>query len=140
MWFNPIMKWMVYSPLHGMVSGNTMVVVYSGCRTGKTYTLPVGYIKSGGELLTTSFKDRTWWRNLRGGVRVIVHLQGKDRHARAVVVEDLPGVMEGLKEFIQQSDFAARMLRIPMDANGELDPESLRQAAETRVIIRTRLE
>src|SRR4030042_5724542 len=100
MWYNPIMVWLLRSPLHGMLSGNMMVLNYTGRKSGKAYHLPVSYIRLGEILLTISYKRRTWWRNLRGGAPVTIRLQGKDVNGRAVGVEGERGVMEGLTAFI----------------------------------------
>jgi hypothetical protein len=39
-------------------------------------------------LATTSLRERIWWRNLRGGADVIVHLQGQDHLAASGVIKD----------------------------------------------------
>jgi deazaflavin-dependent oxidoreductase (nitroreductase family) len=139
MWYNQIMVWLLNSPLHGMLSGNMMVLNYTGRKSGKAYRLPVGYLHVGDMLLITSYKHRTWWRNLRGGATVTVRLQGKDIPAHAQVVEDDQGVAEGLSVFIAGNPQAARMFGVNLDANQQPEPESLRQAVKDRVIVRTKL-
>ena len=42
-------------------------------------------------LLTTSLRSRTWWRNLRSGAAVKLHLEGKERPAQAEAIEDAGG-------------------------------------------------
>jgi hypothetical protein len=140
MWYNAITVWLLRSPLHGLFSGNTMVVGYTGRKSGKTYQLPVGYIRLGEKLLTISYKRRTWWRNLRNGAQVTILLQGKDLSGWAEVVENEQGVMEGLTEFIGGNLRTARMFGLNVGANGQPDPESLRLAAKERVIVRTTLK
>jgi hypothetical protein len=130
MWYNSITIWLLHSPLHGMFSGNTMVVRYTGRKSGKTYHLPVDYLRVGETLLTVSYKNRTWWRNLRGGAPVSIYLQGKDMRAHSVVIEDEQGVIEGLKEFIIGKRIAARMIGVRLGADGQPEQESLKQAAE----------
>ena len=139
MWYNNIMVWLLRSPLHGLLSGNMMVINYTGRKSGKAYRLPVSYLRLDDTLLTTSFKNRTWWRNLRGGASVTVHLQGKDVFARAEVVEDDQGVVDGLKAFIGKNQQAARMLGVRLDVAHQPEPESLHQAAKARVVVLTKL-
>ena len=139
MWYNNIMVWLLRSPLHGLLSGNMMVINYTGRKSGKTYRLPVGYLHLDDTLLTVSFKHRTWWRNLRGGAPVTVRLKGKDVPARAEVVEDDQGVVDGLKAFIGKNQQAARMLGVKMDESRQPEPESLHQAARARVVVLTKL-
>jgi deazaflavin-dependent oxidoreductase (nitroreductase family) len=139
MWFNPIMEWLLKSPLHGMLSGNTMILHYTGRKSGKAYHVPVGYLCVNGTLLTVSSKERTWWRNLRSGADVTVLLKGKIVPAHAQAVEDDLGVADGLKEFIGETPQAAHMFGVNLDANGQPQLESLQQAASKRVIVRTSL-
>ncbi|OGO64427.1 MAG: hypothetical protein A2030_00580 [Chloroflexi bacterium RBG_19FT_COMBO_50_10] len=140
MWFNTITIWLLHSPLHGMFSGNTMVVSFTGRKSGKTYRVPVGYLRVGVTLLTVSFKRRTWWRNLRGGAPVTLRLQGKDVTAQAEVVEDEQGVVEGLKDFIGENPQARRIFGVRLGADGQLESESLQRAARDRVIVHTTMK
>jgi hypothetical protein len=137
MWYNPIMVWLLRSPLHGMLSGNMMVLNYVGRKSGKAYHLPVSYIRLGETLLTISYKRRTWWRNLRGGAPVTIRLQGKDVNGRAEVVEDEQGVMEGLTAFIAGNPPTARAFGMKVGVDGQPEPGSLQQAARKCVIVRT---
>ena len=140
MWYNSITVWLLNSPLHGMFSGNTMVVGFTGRKSGKAYQIPVDYFQVGDTLLTVSYKHRTWWRNLRGGAPVTLHLRGKDINGHSEVIEDEQGVAEGLKAFIVRNRLAARMFGVRLGADGQVDPESLKQAARNRVIVRTTLK
>jgi hypothetical protein len=134
MWYNSIMVWLLQSPLHGMV------INYSGRKSGKNYHLPVSYFRVGENLLTVSYKRRTWWRNLRGGVPVSLHLQGKDIKGQAEVVEDEQGVVEGLKAFISGNPRAAHMFGVKFSEDNQPEPESLQQAAKGHVIVRTEVK
>jgi hypothetical protein len=137
MWFNPIVEWVLKSPLHPMLSGNTMIMHYTGRKSGISYHLPVGYQCINGMLLTANYMQRSWWRNFRGGADVTVLLKGKKVPARAQVVEDDQGVVEGLKEFIRGNQQAARLFGVKLSAEGLPEPESLQKAARERVIVRT---
>ena len=138
--YNPIMVWILYSPLHGMLSKFMMVLNYTGRKSGKHYQLPVGYKKTDGTLLTVSLKKRTWWRNMRGGAPVLVHLQGRDIPAIAEVVEDDKQVEQGLRDFIGGNPRDARMFGIKVETDGSLNLESLNRAVKERVIVRTILQ
>ena len=137
--YNPIMVWLLYSPLHRILSGVTMVINYRGRKSGKAYRLPIGYSRMGKTLLTASYKHRKWWRNLRGGADVTLRLQGKDVIAHSEVIEDEQGVVEGIRAFIGNDARAALMFRVKLGADQLPEPESLRQAALDRVIVRTTL-
>jgi len=140
MWYNPIMVWILYSSLHGMLSGNMMVLNYTGRKNGKAYRLPISYKRIDDTLLTGSYKRRTWWRNLRGGVPVIVRLQVKDINGQAEVIEDEQGVMNGITAYIGGDSRTARMFGVKIGADGQPESESLHRVARDQVIVRTVLK
>jgi hypothetical protein len=117
-----------------------MAINYSGRKSGKQYRLPVDYLQVGNNLLTLSFKRRTWWRNLRGGGEVTLHLRGRDVKGHSVVIEDEQGVIEGIKAYIEANPMMGRMLGVKQDDEGHHTPESLAQAAGLRVLVKTTLQ
>jgi hypothetical protein len=138
MWFNPIMASLLRSPFHGLLSRNTMLITVRGRRTGRRMTTPVNYVRRGDELLTVSFRSRTWWRNLRGGpTPVELLLAGARRAGQATVVENEPEVEAGLADLIARSPGAARFLGVRLDAAGRPNAADLAHAARPRVVIRT---
>ena len=80
---NPFMKWMLSSPFHGWVSHWYTLITVTGRKTGKRYCIPVQYAQDGDELYIITSEAYTWWRNLRGGAPVSVHLRGTDRGGTA---------------------------------------------------------
>lgn len=140
MWYNPIMVWLLHSPFHGMLSGSMMVVTYIGRSSGKAYHLPVSYLRKGETLLTISYKRRTWWRNLRGGAPVTLHLQGKDINGWAEVIDDEVGVIEGLSAFIAGNPRTAQAFGMKVGVDGQPEPESLLKAASACVVVSTDLK
>ena len=75
---NAAMRFILGSPLHAVVSRSTMLVTVTGRRSGQTYTTPVNYVREGDTVTVFSWRDRTWWRNLRGGASVMLRLRGRD--------------------------------------------------------------
>jgi len=139
MWFNPFMTCILRSPLHGMLDKSTMLITLTGRKSGVQYTTPVNYVRSGEALLTVSFKERTWWRNLRGGAPITIRLAGKNWSGMAEVFEDEAAVMENLKIMVENLPQFARYLAIELDSSGQAQHTSLREAARSRVVVRTRL-
>ncbi len=137
MWFNPIMEWLLKSPFHRLISGSMMIIYFTGRKSGKAYHTPVGYQRSENTLLTISSLDRTWWRNFRQGGEAKLLLQGRMVDAEAHAYEDEAAVVEGLRQFIGNDPRARRMFKIDLRENGQLDPVSLKKAAQDRVFIRT---
>jgi deazaflavin-dependent oxidoreductase (nitroreductase family) len=137
--FNPLMLWLLRSPLHPLVSGSLMAITYTGRKSGKTFTVPVNYLGSGGDLLTVSFAKRKWWRNLRGGAPVTLHLRGKDLPAHAESFDDFTVVSQGLAEIVRANPKYARFLKVKLDERGQPSMVDLDLAARERVFIRTKL-
>ncbi len=139
MWYNSIMKWLLRSPLHGLISKNIMLISYSGRKSGKVYTIPVNYVPKGEFLSVVSYRHRTWWRNLRGGVPATLLIQGVEQRGTATVSEDDEGVAEKLTAFLLQVPHYAKYFKVTLDADGHPNQAQILQAAASRVIIEIQL-
>ena len=144
MWFNPIIKWLLNSPFHRLISKNMMLITYKGRKSGKPYSTPVNYLEledtEGKYLATMSLKGRVWWRNLREGTPVTVLFRGKNLQGVAEVIEDNQEVADFLSIYLQQFPQMARYFQITFDENGEPISEEVIPAAKTRVVIKIRLK
>jgi hypothetical protein len=138
-WFNPIIKWLLLSPLHNLVSKNMMLITYAGLKSGKVYMIPVNYIRNGDVLTTTSQKNRAWWRNLRGGAEVTLRVQGKDMKASVQVTEDDESVAKVLFVIFQDTPQLARYYNVGLTTQGQPIPEDVNKAAQKSVIITSTL-
>jgi deazaflavin-dependent oxidoreductase (nitroreductase family) len=139
MWFNPIISFLLRSPLHRLVSGNMMLVSYTGRKSGKAYSTPVNYYRVQGGLSTNSLRDRTWWRNLRGGQPVTLRLQGRDVQARGEVFESDESVATALYEALACAPKYARYLNVGLEADGTPRRGDVAEAANSRVVVKFHL-
>jgi deazaflavin-dependent oxidoreductase (nitroreductase family) len=89
MWYNPIIKALLNSPIHWFIGGSIMLITVAGRKTGRKYTLPVSYRRGEEDEPLTVFSrvNRTWWRNLQEGAAVTVRVRGKNYTAHAEVAE-----------------------------------------------------
>jgi hypothetical protein len=83
------------SPRWGrLVSRHLTIVTYTGRRSGRTFSTPVGYRRAG-DTVTISVElpeRKTWWRNFTGdGGSLSLHLDGADRTGHAVALVDDKG-------------------------------------------------
>ncbi len=131
---NRVVTAMLRSPFHSWVPG-TMLITVAGRKSGAPYTRPVNYIRQGDRITVISRRERTWWRNLRGGCPATLRLHGHDVKGTGTVVEDERAVAEWLENCLQQRPKRARHFRIALDANGKPNPEDLARAAHARVVI-----
>ena len=137
MWFNPFVKLILRSPLHEIMSGNTMLITYTGCKSGQEYTIPVNYFRVKETLLTTSRRERTWWRNLCDGADVHLLIGGKSFQATAQALEDPAEVIKGLSEILEAAPEIAKFFNVRLGQTGKPDPQDLKKAAEPLVIVRS---
>jgi nitroimidazol reductase NimA-like FMN-containing flavoprotein (pyridoxamine 5'-phosphate oxidase superfamily) len=98
-----------------------------GRQSGKPYTLPVNYSRTGDMVTIISRRERTWWRNVRGGALVTLHLDGRDVKSWATVAEDDAGVAAALTEFV------THLTRVPRRYR------DINQAAHTRIVVQVKL-
>ena len=78
----------------GAGSGRMTVVSYTGRRSGRRFSIPVGYRRTGDEVtIDVGLPDRkTWWRNFTGdGSPLAVRLDGVDRPGHGVARRDDQG-------------------------------------------------
>lgn len=134
---NPIMSFILRSPLHGLLSRNMLLITVTGRKSGKPYTTPVGYVQSGDELLIVSSPDRTWWKNLRGSAAVTLRLQGQDVAATACAIEDQAEVAESLIGLLKAAPQYQKYLALSLSPDGRpIDPDALVKAAKSRVMVK----
>jgi hypothetical protein len=133
---NSFMKLLICSPLHPLVGKNLGVITVTGSKTGRSISLPVNVSSVHGIPTVISKRDRTWWRNLRGGRTAKLHLAGKTSLVRAETVENPELINAGLKDFFNEYPANARYFGINPGVENEIMPEALQSLSEERVLIR----
>lgn len=85
---NVLVQPLVSSPRWGWLVERWMTVVtYTGRRSGRTFSLPVGYQRRGDEVTipVEMPEKKAWWRNFVGaGASLTVRLDGVQRTGHAV--------------------------------------------------------
>ena len=66
------------------LSGDLMLISYTGCKSGKAYRQPVSYVRDGDVLLTPG--GGRWTLNLADGRSARIRLRGRDAPARPELV------------------------------------------------------
>ena len=135
---NDFIAWVLRSPLHGMLSNGMLLLTVTGRKTGKQYTTPVEYFREDGNLWVMTSRDRTWWRNLKGGAKVSLLLKRKPVTARAELDLDEKAVEARMYEYIKHMPRAAKPLGIHME-NGNADAEDIARIAKDRLFVRLQL-
>jgi hypothetical protein len=116
---NPIMKALLRSRLHRLLSGTLMLLTYTGRKTGVSYTIPIGYfVWDKDELM--AFSSARWWMNVRDGKPVTLLLQGQQAEAIPAVIHERAAVINTLEKFIERLGApTARKLMLGLPADRE---------------------
>jgi deazaflavin-dependent oxidoreductase (nitroreductase family) len=122
-----------------MISKNTMLITFTGRKSGKMYTTPVNYTRDGDDITVFSLRNRVWWRNLRAGAPVTVRVKKQDLKAIGESIEDKEVVAAGLLAYLQMSPEYAKYFQVTLDSNGQPNPEEVDMATQNRVMIRVKL-
>lgn len=135
---NDFMSWMLRSPLHGVLSDGMMLITITGRKTGKKITFPVGYYREGENLWVITSRDRTWWKNLRGGAEVDLLLKRKPVTAIAEPDLDEKAVEARMYEYVRHVPQAAKPLGIRLE-NGTANADDIVRTAKDRLFVRLQL-
>jgi hypothetical protein len=98
---NHLVRPLLRSPLHPLVSRRLMLLTYEGAKSGRTYAIPVGYCRcEPGEVW--AFSARTGWAsNFRQPCTVRLLLRGQEVRAQAAVVEEPEQVAQMVEELVR---------------------------------------
>lgn len=112
-----------------------MLITYTGHKTGKAYTIPIGYFNwDENELMSTS--GARWWKNLRDGKPVTLLVRGQCVEAIPTVIEQREDVINTLEEFIRRVGLvAARRIPLGLPADREPTRDDLRAIPSDRAFI-----
>jgi hypothetical protein len=82
---NPVVRAVLRSPAHGLLSGHLALLTVTGRRSGRAFTFPVGYHRDGDRVTVgVDWPERKrWWRNLSDAAPVEIWLAGVRRHGTA---------------------------------------------------------
>jgi hypothetical protein len=140
---NPAVGWVLRSRLHRVLSWGLMLVTVTGRRTGRIYTIPVGY-QSDGEgmtVLVSKPSRKQWWRNYRDRRPITVCVRGRSRTGHAVVVT--PGseaFREAMDRTFRRMPSLGRQFGIAYDRRTGLTAAQADVVAESAVVVRIALD
>ena len=135
---NDFMAWVLRSPFHRMLSKNMLLITVRGRKTGRQYTTPVEYYEQGGYLWVLTRRERTWWRNVKGGAEVSLCLNRKAVSALGETIECASEVEAELENYAQRMPVSARALGLHQ-AEGVPNAEEIRRVAQDRLFVRLKV-
>jgi deazaflavin-dependent oxidoreductase (nitroreductase family) len=135
---NKAMKFVLRSPVHGMVSKTILLITFTGRKSGNTFTTPVSYSQHNDQVYI--FTHAEWWKNLRYCPTVSLCIQGREFQGLAEpVAEDKQAIADRLSEHLQKVPSDARYYGVTFDDHGNPSPEEVKKAVQTVVMIRVQL-
>jgi deazaflavin-dependent oxidoreductase (nitroreductase family) len=136
---NATMRFILRSPLHGMVSRTITLISFTGRKSGKLYSTPVSYVQNGSQV--TIFTDGEWYKNLAAGATVTLRIRGKDYTGQAdVTVIDKAAKSAGLTEHLKALRNDAKFYGVTFDERGEPRKDEIERAIDNVVMIRVILK
>ncbi len=135
---NPTFKTLLRTPAHRVLSDRLMLLSFKGRKTGKQFTIPVGYAEHNGGLLIAT--ESPWWKNLRGGATVEVWLRGQKRRGVADVIADENGMWESYRVMLKNFTGLQEIIGVRLGADGDPIRDDIARARERgHVVVQVKL-
>jgi hypothetical protein len=135
---NPVIRVLLRSPAHGLLSKQLMLLKVTGRKSGRVYTIPVGRHELDGELVVSA--AGAWRHNLRGGAPVRVIVDGRERGGYAELEEDPEQVAHVYKTLLDRVGIKkARQVGLKVNLDRLPTAEEVGPAVAQRGIARIRL-
>ena len=133
---NTVVRPLLRSRLHNVLSGRLMLLDYTGGKTGRRYSFPVGYFRwDGGDVL--AFSTGGWPRHIRGASVVRLLIRGRWHDAAPTVISDTNDKAAMLAEFARRNGpRAARGLMLGLPGDRQPARHELAAAAAKTTITR----
>lgn len=137
---NRFMKALLSSPAYWILGKGMAVITVFGRKTGKEISTPVNVVQNGNHFTVISSRNRTWWRNLRGGAKARLHYEGKDFNVSGIVKEEPEETCIGFSDFFTTNPEWIKLFKLSKNTNGGINTEELKKISNDRVIIQLLIE
>ena len=140
---NPLVAWVLRSPLHPLLSSGLVLLRVTGRRTGRRYWIPVGYQLDGRSVtvLVSRAPRKQWWRNYREPGPVELLLRGRRRRGVAqVLAGDGAAFRAAVERTFERLPVLGGQFGIRYDRRVGLTPEQLRAVAATGAVVAIALD
>lgn len=116
---NPPISLLLKSPLHWVMSANTLVVEFKGRRSGKTMETPISYHHADNAIHCFTARKGIWWRNLQEGKEVRLLIKGQWKSAiPEVVLDDQEALKASLDAFLRAVPRDAAHSKVRLEQDG----------------------
>lgn len=140
---NPIISAILRSPLHWLLSPGLMLITVTGRKTGRRYTIPVGYhqVPDAIVVMVAEAPSKRWWRNYCDGGPVELRLRGKllRGHAQVLPADSVEFRTRAEASF-RRSRVIPRIFGIAFDPRIGLTDAQVRQLGLQAAIVKITVE
>ena len=136
---NDFIKFLLRSPLQGMLGDNLMLITVTGRKSGRLITTPVNYFRDGDSLWIISDRDRKWWRNVCGGAEVTLRIHGRDMRGCAESFLDEKDVAAEIGDYVRHLLMAAKPLGVRLD-QGVANCDDAARLSKKKLFVKIKLK
>lgn len=134
-WLNTLMTGMLRTPgLQRLVGKGTLLLTFTGRRSGTEYTTPISYARSDGRILMMCHPSRQWWRNLADQPVVRLRIAGNEVTGTATVL-DGEAAAAALMTFFAAQPTLARAVGVRRGPDGRPDPDDVEAQLDSTVVV-----
>jgi deazaflavin-dependent oxidoreductase (nitroreductase family) len=138
---NPYVVAILGSRFHWLLSWGLMLITVSGRKTGRVYTIPVGYheVDDAIIILVGEAPTKKWWRNYRQAGPIELRLRGRTKPGTAEVLPPESAEFRlRAEQSLRRARFMSRLFGIDFDPRAGLTDAQVQQLAEKIAIVRVR--
>ncbi len=133
---NLIVRAVLSSPFHGLMSSSFLVIHHVGRKSGRALATPVRYMRTSTGLRCATGSHTQWWRNVQAANEVSLQVAGvTTRYRASLVVKDPEQSRPLLQAFLAAYPQDAVYHDIRMDKQQQPDPDNLEDALKEVVIV-----
>ena len=136
---NPIMRFILRSPIHWLFSNSLMLITFRGLKSGRVFTTPVRYIRYEKSILCFSSTENNWWRNLLGGAEVKLNIKGREDRYLATSITEPEETRKWLLYYLELFPEDAVYHNIRLEQNKRLNQQDLALSIKQAVLVRANL-
>lgn len=138
---NIVVRMLLRSPLHYLMSNSILVISYVGRKSGVEYSTPVRYMRSDSRLRCLTTDHVQWWRNVDATPGVSLLVQGTNSTYTAIVLERIPLTTQKLlSEFLAVYPQDAAYQDIRLNSDGSLNSADLANASHRAIVVEFELD
>ena len=139
---NPVLRRLLRSKLHWLVSDQLMLLSYVGRYSGTRYTTPVAYDRRGDTLIATTLRQQSnWWKNFRKEHPATIWLRGYRRKATGLAITDTHDIAEFVRSaLVRYGIERAKWLGLKITGDETPTVDDLATVADDLVVVRFSLD